>query len=867
MAVKLATVNGNMTAAGTWQDVVNLRDFVAVQAVDQTMRGATPVTPGAIQIDGLIVKLAYRTDTTPSGTFSAELYNSTDVAVVAGTTVTINSSDVILIAPVSSQSAGWYYLKFAAPVTLVAGKAYYPRLSTSDIAQGINVCYSGTNYAWAFGFVLTGAAGAAPTTGDQIMICGAWTAAATCAAVTVTMDQTSSAVKYGTTSTSLESVFIGFGGTLTFGTAAATNYYMNVQAIFWVAVGGTLNVGTVATPVPRDSTAVLNFDITGSSGAYLLRLHGDMTVQGLSRTVGKDVVGCLLTAAHVAGGTTWTVDRDTGWKSGDAITVAPTQRAANKADVRTLTIDAGASTLTTAASSFDHAGSAATGIQAEVILTTRNVTIRVTTAAKNSCIWGQPGCSFDADWAAFVGMSYALSSAYRGISMRDPAAWGLDYCHLDGFNDTTGYGFSWHSNAASGLNQPYTFTNLTYERMADFLFYEQAPTTTATAHALTFTDIWGVGSGALMAAHLGHFASHHPVTITRFRNAGSNGGSPVLRIGHTDKPTDKGGNFHPFTIQDSVFHDSAYQIYLAGTFLPPILVKNCLFYRAKTTGSLSAHIFIGNGATELIVEDSQFLSSQHLSIYDNTNYTVNAVFRNCKWGGEGAYSQPIGFELNAAGGLGGLKDFRFENCLFGDAAGGIFLDHTTGDFSATSAAIYHFMRLIFLNCLSGSATFMTANFLASFWGRGFHAYQREGGVLGAHRIVYPNFGSVARDATFFRSAAPSEKMIPTNNASTSWRLQSAPKRFDVNTGSQKTAQVYVYLDPAYNGLAPRLIMKANAAIGQNADAVLATASGATGVWERLFGIMPVPSADDGQVEIFVDCTGTAGAVWCDDWGV
>lgn len=867
MATLLATVTGNMTAAGSWQGVNNLRDYTSVQVIDTTMRGATGVTPGAITIDGLLVKIGYRTATSPSGTMSVELYNSTDVAVVAGTTVTINSSDVPLINAVSQQNAGWYYFKFSAPVTLIAGKAYYPRLSTSASSQGINVCYSGTNYAWAFGFVVNGASGAAPTTGDQIMICGAWTAAATCAAVTITMDQTSSAVKYGTTSTTLETVFIGYGGTLTYGAAAATNYYMNVQGIFWVAVGGVLNIGTVATPIPRDSTAVLNFDITGSSGAYFLRLHGTMVVQGLSRTSGKNVVGCLLTAAHTAGGTTWTVDRDTGWKSGDGIIVAGTQRASNKADVLTLTVDAGASTLTTGASSFDHAGSGTTGIQAEVILTTRNVTVSVTTAGKNAYIFGLPGCSFNADWAAFVGLSYNSGSAYRGISMRDPVAWGIDYCHFDGFNDSSGFGFSWHSNASVGFNQAFTFTNLTYTRMADYLFYEQAPGTTQTAFGLTFTDVWGVGSGSFQAGHFAYLAAHHPVTITRFRNAGSNGASPVLRLNHTDKPTDKGANFHQFTIQDSVFHDSAYQIYLGGTFLPPILMRNCLMYRAKTTGSLSAHIFIGNGCTELIAEDCQFLSSQHLSIYDNTNYGVNVIFRNCKWGGEGAYSQPIGFELNAAGGLGGLKDFRFENCLFGDAAGGIYLDHTTADFSANSASVYHFMRLIFLNCLSGSTTFMNTNFLASFWGRGFHAYQREGGTLGAHRIVYPNFGSVARDATFFRSSAPSEKMIPTNNASTSWRLQSSVKRFDVSAGNQRTPQVYVYLDPAYNGPAPRLIMKSNPGIGQDSEAVLATHSGTTGVWEKLSGIMPASAEDAGQAEVFVDCAGSAGAVWCDDWGI
>lgn len=864
MAVKLAAVTGNMTTAGTWQDIdVTFRDVAdtTVQSIDQTFRGATPFTPGAIQIDGILIKMGQRQNAA-SGTMSVRLYNSTDAAAVVGTTVTIDSADVPLPGSPAQNSMNWSYFKFAAPVTLTAGKAYYPQMATANINQGINVCrVGGVNYAWACGLVLTGASAAAPTTNDQVIIVGAWTAAATISTVTVTMDQTNSAIKYGTTSTSLQSVVVGRGGVLTFGTAAATNYYMNIQGLFAVAKDGVLNVGTVATPIPRGSTATLNFDITGSTGNYYLQSHGTITFQGLSRTVGKNVVGCLLTANHTAGATTFAVDRDTGWLSGDSVIVAGTQRTSNKADDLTLAIDAGAALLTTGASSFDHAGLVASGIQAEVILATRNVVCRVTTAGKNSFIHLQKQMSFDADWAAFIGMSATLSSTYRGISYTDPVAFGVDYCHFDGFNDSLSHGFTLHSGS-SGVPPSFdqVYTNLTYTRMQDYLYYESNPATLSSGYATTLQDVWGVAKAVYYSAGLAYWGSPKPLSLIRCRVSGSQGAVPVVTLGNTDAAV---GNARVL-FQDCVFHDMGIAIQITGTHVDNIVLDNVFFYRLKTTGSLTAAIYFLTASNGLLVKNSQFLSPQHYAIYHTVNRKTQGTFRNCKFGAEAAYSTGSSFLFSSAGGQQGDIGFRFENCLFGDAAGGVYTD-PTADFDANNGC-YHYYRLVFVNSNSGNATKMSALMIQSFQNRAYAAYQREQGVLGTHRVYYPRLGTVARDASVYRSSPASEKMTPTTGT-TDFKLESQGKRFDCSVGSQRSPSVWVKTDVAYNGAAPRLMMRANPALGTDDDVVLATHSLVSGSWVQLTGTMATPAEDDGQMEVYVDCDGSAGNVWVDDWSV
>jgi len=61
-------------------------------------------------------------------------------------------------------------------------------------------------------------------------------------------------------------------------------------------------------------------------------------------------------------------------------------------------------------------------------------------------------------------------------------------------------------------------------------------------------------------------------------------------------------------------------------------------------------------------------------------------------------------------------------------------------------------------------------------------------------------------------------------------------------------------------------VRANPAVGINADTLLATHSGATGAWELMTGTTAAPS-DDGILEFYIDCDGTAGWINIDDFTV
>lgn len=116
--------------------------------------------------------------------------------------------------------------------------------------------------------------------------------------ITVTNDQTA-ATDYGSNSTSnaAPAIAVCKRGTLKFKDTSAANPYLRVSGYLIVYNGGTLNMGTTGTPIPRDSTAVLEFDCAADGDFGLVSRNGSTTnLQGLSRTSGKNVVSAKLTA-------------------------------------------------------------------------------------------------------------------------------------------------------------------------------------------------------------------------------------------------------------------------------------------------------------------------------------------------------------------------------------------------------------------------------------------------------------------------------------------------------------------------------------------------------------------------------------------
>lgn len=152
--------------------------------------------------------------------------------------------------------------------------------------------------------------------------------------------------------------------------------------------------------------------------------------------------------------------------------------------------------------------------------------------------------------------------------------------------------------------------------------------------------------------------------------------------------------------------------------------------------------------------------------------------------------------------------------------GGVFAPHTVNDFNLNSGTATSNIRGIANNCKFGAPNVFTAK---SAWsGTANIGFEKYNQTAGDHRTEM-TYGQLRTDATVYNTAAPSMKMTP--NSATS-KLESAPLgrgiQAAVNSGNTITATVYLRKDATYFGNQPRLIVRANPAVGINADTVLAT---------------------------------------------
>jgi hypothetical protein len=173
-------------------------------------------------------------------------------------------------------------------------------------------------------------------------------------------------------------------------------------------------------------------------------------------------------------------------------------------------------------------------------------------------------------------------------------------------------------------------------------------------------------------------------------------------------------------------------------------------------------------------------------------------------------------------------------------------------------------HLYFKNCLLYSANEI-GGFTTSGYGSSYHM-SRYDQTAGAHKSYYNNRGTITCNTTVYRTAAPSEQLSPVIVAPES-KLESSIKRIAIANGGTANVAVYVRKDSSYNGTAPRLIQKANPAIGVNTDVVLATSSlTLADTWYQVSGSTGA-TTDDGVLEVLIDCDGTAGNIFIDDWSV
>lgn len=302
MANRVSIGTGNFLTAGTWGliDTTSYLNSETGNSVCPTASGASArsaaFTPGAITIQGIAVKLSIRNGST--GIVTIRLWNNTDSVAVAGTTIAPNVSD-LLAATNAAQDGGWVVTNFA-NVLLVAGKAYMVEVFTGSAAQ-VTLFTNGTANNWSR-MLITSTTGA-PAAGDDLVVAGNYTGAGTSNSFTVTMDETA-ATDYGsnTTSTVTPSLAICAKGTLKWKDTSAANPYLRQSGHVIVYNGGTLQIGSSGTAIPRDSVAVLEFDCLADGDFGLVWRDGaTVNIYGLSRTSGKNVVSTKLNADFAGG--------------------------------------------------------------------------------------------------------------------------------------------------------------------------------------------------------------------------------------------------------------------------------------------------------------------------------------------------------------------------------------------------------------------------------------------------------------------------------------------------------------------------------------------------------------------------------------
>ena len=837
MARRASIATGNFLTAGTWGTIdatlyanSETSTLVVPTAYSNVARSAQ-ATPGAITVTHIGIKLAVRTGTT--GTMTVHIASSTHVE-IAGTAVTINTAD-LPVAATADLNGGWHFFKLGVPVTLTAATLYEVEAKTSNATQ-ISVFGSAATNGMSCALI-TNATGA-PAAGDDLVVAGEYTGAGTSNSFTVTMDALASSITdYGAASTSLvlPSLAICNKGTLAYGTTAATNYYLRQSGNVIVYSGGTLNIGTTGTPIPRDSSAILNFDCVANIDFGLtVRNLGTFVTQGLSRTSGKNIVSCKLNTDEAANSTSLGVDTDTGWLDNDEIAVASTTRTSTDCENGTLNGNAGASTLTV--DGFGGAGggllvahSGTSPTQAEVILLTRNVRIFGVSTTVQAYIDIRATATVDCDWTEFKWLGGNATNRFGIDIATTTGSFAMSYCSLRNFEVSGNVGLNFTGASGNGYLAEYN------------VFYRVHSANIA--NVATTNTTWIIDNNIMMRSIANTILNIADIggTFTNNTIAGQTGSTTGALISENNARIN---NFSNIT-----FHSSAGSFLLGNSLEGTITTFN--IWRNNSNG------LIPRCAELKIVNLTAFGNNgSHISL--SSADAGKLTFDNAILNGDTTFATTSGI-VCAQGSFPGKVTFISSDF---STVSGIKTAHTN---DINIGSVLCPTDFVLINTKLGAATEVaTQSFLTE---SAIISSQKHDQTAGLHK-TWKKYGIITIETTTTQSGGHSVKLTP-NNAS--GKLESSGLfggfKVAVANGATVTPTVYVYEDASYNGARARLIVKRNDALGITADTVLDTATASSdAAWEALTGTTAAVT-DDGTLEFVVDCDGTAGNLFVDSFSV
>lgn len=842
MARLVATATGNFTAS-IWGlcDAASVLDSEASsQSLTTSAVTGSSFVPAAVAITAILLKVQSRAASGSTPTLTVTLRNVTTVTDIAS--VTIGVQDVP--ESVSNSDPGWIQFKLASTHTPNGTDSYAIKVVVSGATPNLALYRDATTNN--FSRLLRTTTVQAPAAGDLFVIAKELTGVGTDnGGYTITMDSTAT-TQYGTTSGLSTSTLVNSavaicnGCTVTWGTTAATNYVWRMAGCLAIFRGGTMTMGTSGTPMPRDSSASLEFVTTasGDSGLWVANF-ATFRAFGQSRTSGKDKWWTLLTTDKAAAATSLDVADDTGWLNGDLIAIAATTQTYTQAEQRNLNANAGASTLAfTSGLTNAHLGNPTNEMQAEVILLTRNVKIKTShaNAALPTFTYSQQSAIFDIEWVEIFNVG-ASSTNRQGVTTEAGVngTCSINKCSIYG-DSTSGYAWFWPSSAGAGY---FTVTNNVVYRLGGSGGFTFGGTTAYTGYSLSGNILVRSGSFGFNLFDVGGTINNNRASggaNSGFQLSDSSGvyGSFSGNISHSN--SGNGFNFNPFTLPDNIS-------------FPAVIA-----WRNGTTGiSVQASTTVYISWNRVVWDGVKAWGNATQNVWIK-NWMVDCVFKNWVVAGDTAFGTGNGVIFDS----GLFCSIRFENCIFG-GGGGTKTTHSSIDFSINVASV---LQIIFSDCQLLSATEFTAG--ASIKYGSFIKLAHKDNTAGVHESHFPPCGRIALDTSVFNTAAPSERLTP---LSTTMDLYSAPVRVAVDSGQTVTFSVYVRKDGSYNGtIQPRLVLRSNPALGIDAEVILDTLSVGANTWEQLTGTS-VAVGEDGVLEAVVEINGTAGNAYVDDWAV
>lgn len=840
MSNLMSSADGNFTAAGSW----SLLNAAANAFLDSQAASTASTTsyvysavfqPGAVTVDGVGVKIAARAGS-PTGTFTVQLYNNTAAAEVAN--VVINVSDI----DTNGEANGWYFFKFT-PALLIVANDYKIGIRSSTASQ-VTLYRNSTAGNWSR--MVRETANQAPAAGDRLFIMGEWTAAGAVTTRTITMDSTA-ATDYGDASTSdnTPSLSVGKSGTLTWGTTAATNYLLRVSGYVDVRSGGTWNMGTSGTPMPRNSSAVLEFDCAADGDFGFVAWGGStVNIYGLSRTVSKEIYKCKLNTDEAAAQTVLGVDTDTGWLDADEIAIAPTARTYSQYEKRTMTGAATATEITvTAGLTNAHSGTSPT--QAEVILLTRNVKIRSVTSTLMTF------CRFDntavvaAQWVEFYYMGGTAADEQGVVIKTTTGSCNLQYCS---FHDFEAWGVYINASTANNITLSNNVLYLMNSSAGASRFgVGYASVTTQTSNTISNNTLIGF----LGTTSAGFDIGDANGTFTNNTATGCQGrGMWVSETGASSLGTISGNTSHT---NGGVGFDLQVND-LAGS-----TISTLTCWRNAAEGFVFSGTLMMNGCTF----DTFTMfgnTTSNIEITGNVDI-VSCVWKNLTLSGDSSFATTNNILFTGTAGLD--LALAIENSNLSTVTGIKVVATNDINLAAPTGACRELIRLYNTDMGGTNEVTSAANL---YYTSSYPLVQsqinssKHDQTVGKYKSWF-KYGTIETNTTTFNTAAPSSQMSP---ISAGTKLESQVMCRAVASGSSVTVNVYVRKNAAYNGNAPRLINKKGIVVGVTADTVVDTLSVGIDTWELLTGTVG-PASADSVYEFVVDCDGTAGSVFVDDW--